>query len=117
MNPITSAELSRSRIEDLRRNAQRDRLVRDARRARREQRHSGSQAASSHSASVLTRYALALFGAAAQVPPGEGAAARRNSPRSPRVIRLRKARRGRRQRCLTATGAAIMREATPPTTQ
>jgi hypothetical protein len=63
MNPIICAELSRSRIEDLRRNAQRNQLVRDARRARREQRRSGSQARRRHPASVLTSYALALFGA------------------------------------------------------
>ncbi len=63
MNPIISSELSRSRIEDLHRKAQRHQLVRDAGRARREQRHGGRQAALGHPASALTRYALALFGA------------------------------------------------------
>lgn len=62
MNPMISAELTRFRIADLHRNAQRDQLARDARRARRQLRHSGAQARSGRPASVVTRHALALFG-------------------------------------------------------
>jgi len=48
MNPMISAELARSRIEEL----HRDQLARDARRARRQLRRSGAQARSGHPASV-----------------------------------------------------------------
>ena len=59
---MISAELTRSRIEDLHRDAQRSQLVRDASRGRRQQYCSGTRTASGHPASVLTSYALA--------PPG-----------------------------------------------
>jgi hypothetical protein len=68
MTPMISAELTRSRIREFHRNAQRDQLVRDTKRARREQRHSGAQARSGHPAGVLTRLAAALSGSSS---PGE----------------------------------------------
>jgi hypothetical protein len=62
MNPMISTELTRFRIADLHRNAQRDQLARDTRRARRQLRRSGTQARSGQPASVVTCHALALFG-------------------------------------------------------
>jgi hypothetical protein len=62
MNLMLSAELTRLRIADLHRNAQRDQLARDTRRVRRQQGRSGARTVSGHPASVLTSYALALPG-------------------------------------------------------
>ena len=63
MNPVFSAELDRTRIADLQRDAHGFRLARDARRARRQLRESGAHARPGHPAGVLTSYALVLLGA------------------------------------------------------
>jgi len=86
MIPMSSAELTRFLIADLHRDVQRARLARDARRARRQLRHSGAQARSGQPASVVIRHAFALFGSRSPVPRNDDAAATRISPSNPRVI-------------------------------
>lgn len=63
MNPVISAELTRYRIADLHRAAQRDQLAQHARRMRRGQRDTRSQAEPGPQASVLRRRALAVLSA------------------------------------------------------
>jgi hypothetical protein len=63
MHPMISAELTRSRIADQHRSAQRDQLASDGRQARRHQRRNRPRTVPGRPASVLTSHALALFGA------------------------------------------------------
>jgi hypothetical protein len=63
MNPMISAELTKYRITDCRRAAQRDQLAQHARRMRRGQRETRSQTESGRLAGVLTRHALAVLSA------------------------------------------------------
>jgi len=62
MSPIMTAELTNSRMADLRRQAERDRMLQAARRARRGNSGRGTPAAPSHPAGRLVRRALAALG-------------------------------------------------------
>ena len=61
MNPMITAELTRYRIADLHRAAQRAQLTQHARRTRRGQRDTKSQTESGRLPDVLTRHALAVL--------------------------------------------------------
>jgi hypothetical protein len=63
MNPMISAELTRYRIADFHRAAQRDQLAQHARRMRRGQRATKNQTEPGRLASILTRHTLAVLSA------------------------------------------------------